>query len=72
MEADSLQNLVIEDKQGIGTFAVDSISFKIGLAPYLATDKIRVDVIDMKLNFDKEPKMVLNTTRGANVTSPDF
>lgn len=31
------------------------------MAPYLATDKIKVDVIGMNLKFDKEPTMSLRT-----------
>jgi len=61
MEADSSEKLVIEDRRGVGNFQVNSLSFKIKVAPYLSTDKIKVDVLSMNLKFDKESTMSLRT-----------
>lgn len=59
---------MIEDRRGVGNFQVDALSFKVTMAPYLATDKIKVEVVDMNLKFNNEPKMSLRT--GSNSEHP--
>jgi hypothetical protein len=71
MEADASEKLMIEDRRGVGNFQVDSLSFKVVMAPYLGSDKIKVDVISLNLQFDSEPIMNLRTSPNSDAKSHD-
>ena len=71
MEADASEKLVIEDRRGVGNFQVDSLSFRVIMAPYLGSDKIKADVISLNLKFDKEPTMSLRTGPNSDTKSQD-